>query len=278
MPTTALPLEIVVVRGEEGAELVRQFHSRYIETTFAGNEVEDVSLWMDRLEDATKRAKLARQQPSKSSAHSFDTAFEFVVAVAVSNENGERKVVGGASCELYLASGCGLVTYVVVDAALRGQGYARKLFDACYAACEDLSLDAPFAGMFIEVLQKRDTCEIAKAAAGANTNKAAIFSSLGFLPLDGDLVHPGRMKGHRYTLGFLSKSLRISTRDAASSEEPLCVPWDVVRTFVAQLFYGILADEGKTGEAATEEVQGLLLAYQRSLSRTQIAASPEFWL
>lgn len=260
-------LELVIVTGKEGVELVEQFHSKYIQPTFASNEVEDLSLWIERLEDATDRLK-SGDVPS----------FEFVVAVAVSNNDGVRSVVGGASCELYRGCDCGLVTYVVVDEALRGQGVARKLFDACYTACSDITTH--FNGMFIEVLQKRDTSNEAKIAA-ANTNKAAIFSSLGFLPLDGDLVHPGRMKGHRYTLGFYSKSLSISTAHVATAEaakELLSVPWDVVRAFATDMFLGILADEGRTGADAEKEVGSLLLSYQRCPTRIHIAAHPKFWI
>ena len=268
----AQPLEVVVVTGEEGADLVKQFHSKYIQPTFASNEVEDVALWIERLEDASKRRKSGEDGPAPS--------FEFVVAVAISNEGGIRSVVGGASCELYRGCDCGLVTYVVVDVDLRGQGVARKLFDACYTACVDIANH--FNGMFIEVLQKRDTSEEAKVAA-ANTNKAAIFSSLGFLPLDGDLVHPGRMRGHRYTLGFYSKSLAISTTSnnasiASDANALLSVPWEVVRAFATDMFLGILADEDKTGLDADKEVDTLLLAYQRCPTRTHIVAHPKFWL
>lgn len=257
---------------------VKRMHETLIAPTFSENETEEVELFVERLEVQQQHVALglwgSPKEVIKAAAVGAASAaaegedknekgtevpqqvipdWEFYVAMLI--DDATQHVVGAAVHEVYLRSGCALVSYLVVSETMRGKGVAGKLMEAAFRNCTQVMLErGPEVGcdgndgkvlhaMFIEVLQVRD--DDVSAADPSNTAgsivRQAVFKKLRFVALDMDLVHPGRMKGHRYNLSLRS--------DIHSTQFPV----KVLLTFMTDLFAGILADEGVQDETDINE-------------------------
>ena len=243
---TALEGFSIVVTSNEhfDAELVQQFHSDLIVPTFSEHEVEDLDMWLDRLDDQKKSA----------SRKEHDSHFVFALALLV--RDCDRKCLGAAVHEVYLDSQTALISYIVVSPELRGKGAASLLNKAALDNAQKVVTahcgeGVPLQGMFIEVLQVRDDHHShdgssspahpqahLQLATFPSAIRQQVFQRLGYVALDLDLVHPGRMKGHRYNLGVFS----YFHNPRFTSE----FPSSVVLAFLKGLFEGILADEGSS--------------------------------
>jgi hypothetical protein len=248
----------VVVTSNEHFDrtLVEQLHSDLIVPTFSAHEVEDIDMWLSRLDDQKKSASKAER----------DTHFVFAISLLVRDSDG--KCLGAAVHEVYLDSRTALISYIVVSPELRGQGAAALLNASALNNAQDViqahfGLGVPLEGMFIEVLQVRDDhCsrddayetvpeqrrELQKRFPSAARQK--VFQRLGYVALDLDLVHPGRMKGHRYNLGVMSFKHNPRITDE--------FPSAVVLAFLKGLFEGILGDEGSADSTDYESYAAAL--------------------
>lgn len=98
----------------------------------------------------------------------------------------------------------------------------------------------PLNALFIEVLQKRDAID-GKFDAAA---RQKIWDKMGFVPLDFDLIHPGRLRGGRYQLAVYNPRPRGTTappEPRLPSEQGFSVA--VLRDFLKGLFTGIFIAE-----------------------------------
>lgn len=190
----------VTSRADPLLHFVSEFHRKYIVPTFDARESEAVELWIDRLNDqvaegpleaspetvvvtstaAGEGAKIKKPVDGGGSHHEMvahrDAAttggptaatlscsavdYEFIVAVIVRDVDNE--VLGGASHEIYLQAQCALISFLVVDPALRGMGAAGALI-SCVQTNATVLLQQVYAptpaslrALFIEVLQVRD--------------------------------------------------------------------------------------------------------------------------
>lgn len=246
---------VVTSRDSPHLELVMQFHADHIRPTFAENEVEDVAMWIDRLTAQSERGPI-KQLLANEGADAYD--FEFALALLVRDV--DQVVVGAAVHEVYLKARCGLVSYIVVADWLRGKGAAGLLMDAVFDNCAAVLAQhygpmETLRAVFIEVLQVRDDHSdeddphTTSASKFRSSDRQVIFSRLGFLPVDLDFVHPGKMKGHRYNIGLASR-----TYDYKSGVFPSAF----VLAFLEGLVMGILADEGVTDDTEMLQWRALL--------------------
>jgi GNAT superfamily N-acetyltransferase len=109
-------LEIVDLRTSPDEALLQQLYQQvYLQNFTIVSEQESPDLWRPRL--------------WVESAESL--RFELHVLVAGRHlHQPTRQLFGANYCELYLASGCGLVTYLVVDHPARRTGLGRRLLTA----------------------------------------------------------------------------------------------------------------------------------------------------
>jgi len=194
---------------------------------FSSSELEEFEVWQRILLDGGESAR-------------------YVMAVALVVRNSDNKVMGGAALELYRDCSCGLMSYIAVHEDMRGRGVAAALtkysFEHLSAMCQE-RLDKPLNALFIEVLQHRDNIE-GKFDAKVRQN---IWKKLGFVPLDFDLVHPGRLQGRRYNLALMSKVHDPTSRSS--------FPTSVLLSFLNDLFTGILAEEDRHDR---EDIEGYI--------------------
>jgi GNAT superfamily N-acetyltransferase len=109
-------LEIVDLRTHPDEALLQQLYQQvYLENFTIVSEQESPDLW---------RPRLWTESPES-------LRFELHILVAGRHlSQPTRQLYGAHYCELYLASGCGLVTYLVVDHAARRTGLGRRLLSA----------------------------------------------------------------------------------------------------------------------------------------------------
>jgi len=105
-------LEILDLRTKPDEQLLQEVYTTVYLTSFTiPSEQEDPSVWRPRLWGAA---------PQPLELH-------VLVAGTALDRPAQRKLYGVNFCELYLASACGLLTYLVVTEAYRGRGLARRL-------------------------------------------------------------------------------------------------------------------------------------------------------
>lgn len=270
---------------------VQQMHATLLAPTFAAHETEEVELFVERLltqhklHSAGMWGRAATVAPTPDSPKLVLPEWEFHIAMLI--DSATNHVVGAAVHELYLRSGCGLVSYLVVSESMRGKGVAGRLMEAAFRNCTAvMAANGPDVGcdggsgkvlhaMFVEVLQVCDDEVSASDPTNtqASTVRQQVFKRLKFVALDMDLVHPGRMKGHRYNLSFRSDVHVAVHQQSNESVDALVARFPVVvlMTFMTDLFAGILADEGKADDTDIDE-------YRKAFAgREYLPAGNQFW-
>jgi GNAT superfamily N-acetyltransferase len=102
-------LEIVAIAGHDDEGLLDEFHGGVYWDAFPDQQ-EPVEVW--------KRALWGGAAP-----------YQLTIRIAgrALRDRARREILGGIAFEHYPASGCGLVTYMVISPAVRRQGLGRRL-------------------------------------------------------------------------------------------------------------------------------------------------------
>lgn len=124
--------------GHEDREaLIRSYRERVYESAFPDASIrEDPQYWLDLLD--------AGEYPP-----SPQPLIDVVLLTAA-----DGHVAAGVTIEYYRVAGCGLLTYISVEPALRGQGLGRRLVSAARATLDAMA--APETLMFAETERLED--------------------------------------------------------------------------------------------------------------------------
>lgn len=115
-------LELLDLRNRPDEQLLQELYSTvYLANFTIPSEQEDPSVWRPRLWGAAA-------EPLE---------LHVLVAGTTLDCPSRRQLYGAGFCELYLASACGLLTYLAVAGAYRGQGLARRLVAAGIARLQE---------------------------------------------------------------------------------------------------------------------------------------------
>ncbi len=115
-------LEILDLRAKRDEQLLQELYTTvYLANFTIPSEQEDPSVWRPRL----------------WSASAEPLELHVLVAGTALDDPERRQLYGTSFCELYLASACGLLTYLAVVGAYRGQGLARRLVAEGIALLQD---------------------------------------------------------------------------------------------------------------------------------------------
>lgn len=245
--------------------LIEKFHALCREE-FSVNELEEVEVWHRRIEDAGKTAPYCQS---------------FLLATdAEDGPDGWPTVLAGSARELYRDCGCVFVSYVVVAASLRGQGVARRMMVDSFEALSR-SLGRPLSALFADIAQVRDHSDLNRHAFSAAARQE-VWRRIGFVPLNFDLVFPGRLRGGRYHLALLSHPTlgdsRKNVADDSHAETELSgVSATTLRQFVTGLFRGILMEECEDDASLNDIVQRDVDALHDWKHAAFIHANPDGW-
>lgn len=272
-PTTLMDdLVFEVVDGSKGDfhfELVNKFH-QLCSAEFSGeNEMEGVSVWINKIK--SQCASKAAGQPVTDYELSFTVVFrdpqqqkqqqqKADEGTTEAAANTELTLLGGAQQELYVASSCGLLPYVVVSPAARGNGLARPLVSRSAqflkARCFEI-VKQPLKEMFIEVSQLADATEEDDGnpyhSKDAALMRQKVWERLDFVPLSITFLHPGPLRNSRHQLAVY--------RPAADGDaQKRSVSAATLRAFFLAEFLGIMLPVGGTpAEVKAELDQDLKL-------------------
>jgi GNAT superfamily N-acetyltransferase len=238
--------------------LVRQFHA-LCSVEFTEEELEEEDVWLQSIfpssEDGGEEPfgyhvtiALALRPTGDDVAHPSEAAHKRWVEAHSAATDGALSaytVLGGAMMEFYAKCSSALMPYIVVDAAARGLGVAGTLLRtgaaSLDAACKEQGAAGPtLRELFIEVSQRRHgnpsdphhTTEMASL-------RQAVWSRCGFLPLDTEFVHPGRLRGQPYQLAVY----RPAAAPGGERGTPFVPAREVVYPFLRAMFDGIHAFE-----------------------------------
>ncbi len=287
-----LPFEWEVVSSENpNLPVLRTYYKNIIERYFVANQVEDLALW---------EAHCCNPDPDCNykwscliSALAKDKMEEVTGAALTEEERADEEtltvVAGGAAVELYFESRCALLAFIGIDERFRGKGLFQEMMGRCTGVlstmCSTMRLP-PFQAFFLECMQAADEDEEARLSSGTDAvARQKMYQKVGFEPVEGvDLVHPGKLKGHKYNLAVFVGNWPYGAIPAAPAKDgeigvtpasTKLIPLEVVLSFIRDLFRGILAAEDSDSE---EEY----LVYERVLTqaagpREALGVGPEFW-
>lgn len=201
---------------------------------FAGDEAESSSAWLARIDGEPLPQPLMR------------------IVVAIEHSDGRERVLGGAACEYYRASGCMLVTYLYVSGHERRRGHARALLAAAGSACAAL-------GPLRAMLAESEWPELLQAGGASPATVAAARRRLGFFArvdarlLNFDYVQPALGPGQRPVAHLRLFALPLAPATEWGESGALAHATDA---FLAE-FYAALggAAEGSAGCITLEEMR-----------------------
>jgi ribosomal protein S18 acetylase RimI-like enzyme len=127
-------ITLAQLRDSYSQPLLDQFIALYNDAFPDPSEREDPEQWRERLCN-----ELAAPQP------------RLFLALAITGDAAMPRVIAGLAFEYYRDSNCGLLTYLVVDTAHRGQGLARRLADEAVATLRRQAGARRLDGVFSEV-------------------------------------------------------------------------------------------------------------------------------
>jgi len=154
---------------EEREALIHSYRERVYEPAFPDPSIrEDPQYWLDLL-------GAAQYPPSPQ---------PLIEVVLLTSADGG--VVAGVTLEYYRAAGCGLLTYISVDPALREQGLGRRLVAAARGTLDAMA--APGTPMFAETERLEDAGD--EAESHETILRQARLSRLGARLVDFDYVMP----------------------------------------------------------------------------------------
>jgi hypothetical protein len=270
MPTQASDDKAALLAAERqalvSAQLVTQLHA-LCNREFAAGELEALDGWL---------ARIARDGGGGCDNGALRATTEYAFLVVQHPDDG--RVVAGASLELYAASRCGVLGYVVVDACCRGKGIVNEIVARAEEQLRAMASQKwgsrdTLAQIFIDVAQAGDGGD----ASGFAATRQKIWTKLQFAPLPGDLVHPGAMAHGRYQLAVYTPLARAT---AGGVDAPVTVPLETTKRFIRDYFAECLgsAPHGADAAVACEPAAAALLA-QVELAAVNglVPASPSLW-
>lgn len=231
--------ELLDLRGERDDPLMERFYQDvYLPAFPIPSEREDPTLWRDYLYGARR-----------------DGPFEvhFLIAGSGLRQPAARTICGGFIFVIYPRSGCVLLTYLVVDPRRRGQGLARRLFEAGLAIVERWAAERgqPVRAILGEINDPR------RVAAERDVldpwARLAIFERLGGRVVDVSYVQPELIPGQ----GRCDDLLLVAFPRPGHSNNAL--PTAPLRDFLLE-FYPAL---GVQNPAADPDLQRTLRALER---------------
>lgn len=228
------PIELHTIGDRADEPLVDALHRGLYLDAFA-DQAEPVAAW-------------------KQALWSPDAPYELTIRIARAG----TAIVGGIVYERYRASGCGLVTYMVVAPAARGSGLGKRLLDG--AVAELATRGAPI--VFGEVNDPRRV-----GAGNAREPVAASWQRLernqrwGARVVDVHYVQPALGAGLARDRGLCLIALAAANRDAVAGA--------VVRAFVAELF---ACTERRAADA---ELRALLDAIPARVALVELRREPQ---
>jgi ribosomal protein S18 acetylase RimI-like enzyme len=211
-------MEIVDLRDRRDEDLLRVVHDGLYATSFPlEEEREGLVYWLTALWGVG-------QDGRGPSVHAL-------VAGTDLSEPSERRIAGLAFVELYLESGCGLLSYVAVDPDFRRVGLGRELVTR---GLEVLRRDAdeqgkPLRAVFAEVHDPDAAAESPREEVMDPTERVSFFAKLGGRRIPIPYVQPALARGSGRARGLQLIVL-------CSEAEKRTLRSAVVRDFVTELY------------------------------------------
>jgi GNAT superfamily N-acetyltransferase len=211
-------MEIVDLRDRRDEELLRVLHDGLYVTSFPlEDEREGLDYWRTALWGGG-------QGGHGPSVHAL-------VAGTDLGEPGRRRIAGFAFVELYLESGCGLLSYLAVDPNSRRAGHGRELVRR---GLETLRRDAedrgkPLRAVFAEVHDPDAAKQNARDEVMDPTERVSFFAKLGGRHIPIPYVQPALAQGRNRARG-------LQLIVFCSEDKKGWLPSAVVRDFVAELY------------------------------------------
>ncbi|MGB5694603.1 MAG: GNAT family N-acetyltransferase [Polyangiales bacterium] len=228
-------MQLVDLRQQRDRGLLAQFIQLY-ERTFEAPELrEDPALWLGRMwGDAPEPAP--------------------IVHIIVAVDGSGRQVIGGVVCEYYRASGCGLVTYLVVTPTTRRTGIGRQLVSCAAATLRTQAAvhGRPLQAVFAEAA---DPARLPSSNGGTEPGeRLSALARLGARRVDIPYVQPDLGGGAGRVEGLWLLSMGV-----APQEE---LPGPVLRAFLHEFYRSL----GVADPDADADFQGMIARVNESVS------------
>ena len=246
--------------------LLRKFHALCC-TEFNESEMERLDVWERLLVGGDPECPyllgftlVYDERDTAGSSDNTDTDYEAI------------QLLGGTQQELYPASSCALLPYIVVSKAARGLGLSSRLVKSAHAQLAERVVamskgTAQLAELFIELSQKSDARDDGNPyhSAEAAELRHTVWGKIGFVGLEFSFRHPGYLRNTTHQLSAYRPAAQpgdASSGDAAERARP--VPIETVLGFIRGLFTGILRQDGEDYNA-DEDAEIALEAGHRAL-------------